>query len=137
VDILLNLLDTLIFIFERLNWLSLVDLGLVTLIFLGILVLMRDTQAVVLLRGVLLLMVLIGLMTSLEVLPAFSWLIQTTLPALLLSIPVVFAPEIRRALERLGRATPLTPQAGATPESQAAITAELMDIVGWAEALKG
>jgi len=37
-------------------------------------------------------------------LPAFSWLIQTTLPALLLAIPVIFAPEIRRGLERLGRA---------------------------------
>jgi diadenylate cyclase len=65
---------------------------------------LRDTQAVVLLRGVLLLIALISLLTSLEVLPAFSWLVRTTLPALLLSIPVIFAPEIRRALERLGRA---------------------------------
>jgi diadenylate cyclase len=30
--------------------------------------------------------------------------VRTTLPALLLAIPVIFAPEIRRALERLGRA---------------------------------
>jgi diadenylate cyclase len=41
-------------------------------------------------------------------LPAFSWLIQSILPALLLSIPVIFAPEIRRALERLGRAGTVT-----------------------------
>ena len=37
-------------------------------------------------------------------LPAFSWLVQTTLPALFLAIPVIFAPEIRRGLEKLGRA---------------------------------
>jgi diadenylate cyclase len=37
-------------------------------------------------------------------LPAFSWLVRSSLPALVLSIPVIFAPEIRRALERLGRA---------------------------------
>jgi diadenylate cyclase len=61
----------------------------------------------VLLRGVLFLVVLISLLTSLEVLPAFSWLMRTTLPALLLAIPVIFAPEIRRALERLGRASDL------------------------------
>lgn len=103
-EIILNLLNNLQFIFERLNWLNLVDLILVTLVFFVILQLLRDTQAMVLLRGVLLLIVLISLLTSLDVLPAFSWLVQNTLPALLLSIPVVFAPEIRRTLERLGRA---------------------------------
>jgi diadenylate cyclase len=66
--------------------------------------LLRDTQAVALLRGVFLLIILISLLTSFEALPAFSWLVGVTLPALLLSIPVIFAPEIRRALERLGRA---------------------------------
>jgi diadenylate cyclase len=53
---------------------------------------------------VLFLVVLLALLTSLVELPAFSWLIQSTLPALLLAIPVIFAPEIRRGLERLGRA---------------------------------
>jgi diadenylate cyclase len=77
---------------------------LVTAIFFIILRWLRETQALVLLRGVLLLIALISLLTSLEVLPAFSWLVRTTLPALLLVIPVIFAPEIRRALERLGRA---------------------------------
>jgi diadenylate cyclase len=43
-------------------------------------------------------------LTSLVNLPAFSWLINTALPALLFAVPVIFAPEIRRALERLGRA---------------------------------
>lgn len=103
-DFIINLIDSLGFILQRLNWGSLLDLLLVTLVFFGILLLLRDTQAMVLLRGVLLLVVLFSILSGLAVLPAFSWLVRTTLPALVLAIPVIFAPEIRRALERLGRA---------------------------------
>ena len=99
-----DFLNDLLFIFQRVNWLSVVDILLVTLIFFILLYTLRDTQALVLLRGVLFLVVLLALLTSLVELPAFSWLIQSTLPALLLAIPVIFAPEIRRGLERIGRA---------------------------------
>ncbi|MBT3313762.1 MAG: TIGR00159 family protein [Anaerolineae bacterium] len=99
-----NLLSDLLFFFERLDWLSLLDIFLVTFIFFVLLYLIRDTQAMALLRGVLFLVVFILFLTSLVNLPAFSWLINTTLPALLFAIPVLFAPEIRRALERIGRA---------------------------------
>jgi diadenylate cyclase len=99
-----NILSNLIFIFQRLNWLSALDILLVTLIFFGILYLLRDTQAMVLLRGALVIFVLIAMLTSFANLPAFSYLITAALPALLFSIPVILAPEIRRALERIGRA---------------------------------
>lgn len=99
-----DFLNDLLFIFQRLNWLSVIDIFLVTLILFILLYTLRDTQALVLLRGVLFLVVLLALLTSLAELPALSWLIQSTLPALLLAIPVIFAPEIRRGLERLGRA---------------------------------
>jgi diadenylate cyclase len=104
VDLITNLVNSLINLFQRLTWVSVVDIALVTLIILGILVLLRDTQAIVLLRGILLLVALLSLLTSLQVLPAFSFLVRNTIPALVFAIPVIFAPEIRRALERLGRA---------------------------------
>ncbi len=103
-DFLSNLAANLAFIFERLTWLSVVDILLVTLVFFGILLLLRGSQAMALFRGAFLLVALVLLLTSFEVLPAFSWLVRTMLPAMLFSIPVVFAPEIRHALERLGRA---------------------------------
>ena len=110
-----DFLNDLLFIFQRVDWLSVVDILLVTLIFFILLYTLRDTQALVLLRGVLFLVVLLALLTSLVELPAFSWLIQSTLPALLLAIPVIFAPEIRRGLERIGRAgTFLSPGGKAT-----------------------
>jgi diadenylate cyclase len=114
-----NFLNNILFIFQRLNWLSVLDILLVTLIFFVLLYSLRDTQAMVLLRGMIFLVVALVLLTTLVELPAFSWLVQSTLPALLLSIPVIFAPEIRRALERLGRAGTLTitqPSSHATDE---------------------
>src|SRR5512134_816637 len=103
-----NFLDNIFFIFQRLNWLNVLDILLVTLIFFVLLYSLRDTQAMVLLRGMIFLVVALVLLTTLVELPAFSWLIQSILPALLLAIPVIFAPEIRRALERLGRAGTVT-----------------------------
>lgn len=99
-----DLLNELAFYFQRLNWLSVVDLLLVTAIAFFILRLVQGTQAIVLLRGMVLFIIVTTLLTVLRGLPAFSWLLTTTLPALLVAIPVIFAPEIRRALERLGRA---------------------------------
>ncbi len=92
------------FLIQRVNWLTLVDLFLVSAIFYIILMLLKDTQAQTLTRGVIFVVILISLLTTLVNLPAFSWLASTTLPALLFAIPVLFMPEIRRGLERLGRA---------------------------------
>lgn len=99
-----EILNNLLFIFQRLNWLGVIDISLVTLIFFSFLYWLRDTQAMILMRGVILIVVALVLLTSLVDLPAFSWLVRNSVPALLLAIPVVFAPEIRRALERIGRA---------------------------------
>jgi diadenylate cyclase len=117
------LLENLGFVLERLDWLSVIDIAIVTLIFFGLLILLRDTQAVVLLRGVLVLVVLGSVVSSFEVLPAVSWLVKTTLPALVLAIPVIFAPEIRRALERLGRAGFIFSTSRTSPGTQKSISA--------------
>ncbi len=122
-NLLRSLIESLGFVLERINWLSILDLAIVTLIFFGLLIMLRDTQAVVLLRGVLVLVVLGSLLSSTEVLPAFSWLVRTTLPALVLAIPVIFAPEIRRALERLGRAGSIFANGKASPGTQKSISA--------------
>ena len=123
-EVINSLVDNLIFIFERLDTFGILDIILVTAIFFVILRWLRDTQTLVLLRGVFLLIALISLLTTLEVLPAFSWLVRTTLPALLLVIPVIFAPEIRRGLERLGRAGAILEggRSTASPDIQDTIT---------------
>jgi diadenylate cyclase len=118
--------SNLIFIFQRLDWLGIIDILLVTFIFYGLLSLLSDTKAMVLLRGVMLLFVLTALLTSLVSLPAFSFLVRSALPALLFSIPVIFAPEIRRALERIGRAGSLLPS---RPQSSAEEMAQTIQAI--------
>ncbi|UYN91643.1 MAG: diadenylate cyclase CdaA [Anaerolineales bacterium] len=100
-----NLFDELTFILQRLSLASFVDLALVTLIIFAVLLFIRNTRAMVLLRGFLLLYVVISLFTVIFELPAFSWLVRNSVPAILVAIPVIFAPEIRRVLERFGRAS--------------------------------
>lgn len=103
-EVIDNLLANLVFIFERLTWLGVLDIVLVAAVFFWVFKLLRGTQATMLLRGAFLIIALLALMSTFQALPAFSWLVRTTLPAMLLAIPVIFAPEIRHALERLGRA---------------------------------
>ncbi len=81
--------------------LSLLDILLVALIFYGILRMFQGTQAVSLLRGILFVVLIATLAASR--LTAFNWLVRNSLPMILVAIPVIFQPELRRALERLGR----------------------------------
>lgn len=97
------MLPDILFTISQLNWNSIIDLLLVTLIFYWMLVLVQGTKAVQLLRGLLFLVVLAITSTTIFDLTAFRWLMRNSLPALLVAIPVIFQPELRRALERLGR----------------------------------
>jgi diadenylate cyclase len=92
---------------QRLNWLSALDILLVAAIFYALLQVLRRTQAILVLRGLIFLAIMAVLLVSVLPLPAFTWLIRSSLPALLVAVPVIFQPELRRALERLGRAGPV------------------------------
>ncbi len=82
---------------------SVVDILLVALIFFGLFYLMQGTRALTLVRGMLLVAFAGILASNVLKLTALTWLIRNSIPALLVAIPVIFQPEIRRALERLGR----------------------------------
>ena len=88
---------------SQFNILDLIDILLVTLVFYAVLRLFAGTQGVQLLRGVLVLVLLGVLASSFTGFSAFSWLIRSSGIVVLVAIPVVFQPELRRALERLGR----------------------------------
>jgi diadenylate cyclase len=89
--------------FQQFDWSSVLDIFLVALTFYWILRIIRRTQAEQLLRGAVVLVVVMVLAANLLQLRAFGWLVDQALPALLVAIPVILQPELRRALERLGR----------------------------------
>lgn len=90
-------------VLRNLDLVGVIDILLVALIFYLFLRLFQGTQAVQLLRGMILLFLVVSILSSLFQLSAFTWLIRNSIPALLVAIPVIFQPELRRALERLGR----------------------------------
>ncbi len=100
----MELFDTVL---ERLALISIVDfidILLVTLIIFGVLMLIRGTRAVQVLRGLLVLAAFIFVLAQIFDLRAFNWLVDNMLPVLLFAIPVIFLPELRRALVQLGLA---------------------------------
>lgn len=104
-------------ILASLNLISIIDIFLVALVIYWILTLLQGTRAVQLLRGILILSILAIISASvLNNLTAFSWLVEKALPALLVAIPVIFQPELRRALERVGRTSKVL--AGGRPQAQ-------------------
>lgn len=102
----------LLWYLQRLGWVDVVDILLVAFMFFWLLYLVRGTRAVPLLRGVVFLVIVVVLLSGVIRLRAFGWITQRALPALLVAVPVVFQPELRRALERLGRPGPLFGWAG-------------------------
>lgn len=93
----------LVWYLQRLDAIDVLDILLVAFIFFWLLYLLRGTRAVPLLRGVIVLVIAIILLTGFIRLRAFGWLTQKAIPALLVAIPIIFQQELRRALERLGR----------------------------------
>jgi diadenylate cyclase len=86
------------------NAAAILDILVVATIIFGASLLLRGTQAVALLRGVLILFVVVGVTATVFPLVGFRWLLGNLVTAAAVAIPVIFQPELRRALERLGRA---------------------------------
>lgn len=99
--------DILITLSRLQEWRNLLDIALVTLIFYGLLQLFRGTQAIQLVRGILVIVLATAVVNQVVQLTAFRWLIANTAAVVLIAIPVIFQPELRRALERVGRTAPL------------------------------
>jgi diadenylate cyclase len=85
------------------KWLeALVDIAIVAYVIYLILKFVRGTRAVQLLRGVIVVVIVAAAAQWLQ-LNATSWLFQKFELALVVGLPIVFQPELRRALEQVGR----------------------------------
>lgn len=98
-ELLQSLADT----FQRLGVRDLLDIAIITAIICWLLVWLRGTSAMSLLRGAAIVAAVALLLGNLFDLTVVNWLLRNSLTALLVAIPIIFQPEIRRALERVGR----------------------------------
>ncbi|MEO6063804.1 MAG: hypothetical protein ABIQ99_17880, partial [Thermoflexales bacterium] len=73
-------------ILQRLNGLAIVDIALVALVVFFALYLVRATQAVPLLRGLMVLVIIGAILGGLSQLPTFGLIMRALIPALLVAI---------------------------------------------------
>ncbi len=117
-DVLRTFLDTLAEIDAR----SALDILLIAAMFYALLTLLRGTTAMALLRGGLIIFVVASLVADTLDLTVLKWLRTNILTGLFVAVPIIFQPEIRRTLERVGRTrVPALRGRGASPEEVDAV----------------
>lgn len=82
--------------------LDIVDILLVAFVLYKLFILIRNTRAVALIKG-LLVLGLVTVVSKVLDLHVINWLLQQGMTVILVALPVVFQPELRRALEQIGR----------------------------------
>ncbi|KAB2953474.1 TIGR00159 family protein [Heliorestis acidaminivorans] len=88
--------------FEQFDILSIIDIMLVAYIIYRLTMFIKGTRAVQLLKGFGVLIIASYLSEALN-LTTLSWILKQAWTALIVALPIVFQPELRRTLEQLGR----------------------------------
>ncbi|AGK99162.1 diadenylate cyclase CdaA [Clostridium pasteurianum] len=98
----MDIINMIVAAVKTINVWSVLDILVVSYIFYKAYMLIRETRAVQLLKGILLILLLMPVSNFLH-LTMLYWILQRTITIGVLSIIIIFQPEIRRALEHLGR----------------------------------
>ncbi|MEE8823633.1 diadenylate cyclase CdaA [Lentilactobacillus sunkii] len=89
-------------IFTLHNFTSLIDIFAVWFLIYNLLLIVRDTKAVQLLRGIVLILI-VKIISAYTGLSTLSWIMDQVINWGVIGLIVIFQPEIRRGLEHLGR----------------------------------
>lgn len=82
---------------------SALDVIIISLLFFWLLMLLRGTTAINVMRGAFILLIAAFVLGRAFNLRVLNFLIRNSFTGLLIALPIIFQPEIRRALERVGR----------------------------------
>ncbi len=82
---------------------SVIDILSIAVLIYLVLLLLKGTTAMSLLRGIVIVLVGVVILAAVLDLTVLGWLLENSFPALLITIPIIFQQEIRRTLERVGR----------------------------------
>lgn len=87
---------------EAFGWQAILDIFLVTVLIYQLLMLIKGTRAVQLING-LIVFLIVSFVVSKAGLTMVNWLLNQATTMLVVALPIVFQPELRRMLEKLGR----------------------------------
>jgi diadenylate cyclase len=102
---------------DYIQWLvHALDIFIVSYLIYRLILVLRGTRAISLIKGVVLLLIALGVSSFFQ-LQTVSWIIDKLLPVGFLALVIIFQPELRRALEQFGRGRLLNRWLGRTPDS--------------------
>ena len=90
------------------------DILIVAIIIYELLMLTRDTRGSAVLKGLAMLLLIVGI-SNLFGLTALNWLLMSVVNNGALVLVILFQPELRKALEQIGRGARSLRRSGATP----------------------
>ena len=103
---ILGVMDQTSYFFDniKLNFSPLVflDILIVAVILYWVYIFLRETRAMRILYGLILIVILVALGQLLDLI-LLNWILKSVMAMIIVAIPVVFQPELRTALEKLGR----------------------------------
>lgn len=89
-------------ILSTISFLDLFEILIVAVVLYKLYIMIKDTRALALLKG-LIVLIIVTLVSKGLGLNMIYWLLQKTMTVVLVALPIVFQPELRRALEQLGQ----------------------------------
>ena len=102
MEVLLSWWGRLISLVPTIRPINIVEIGIIAVLIYYILIWIRDSRAWTLLKGLLVIFAFV-LVAYFFKMTTILWLFQNLISVIIISIFVLFQPEIRRALEQLGR----------------------------------
>ncbi len=107
---------------------DILEILLVAIIFYKLYKMIEGTRAITLVKGILVLFAMNFICSAILNLPLLSWIFERLTTWLFILLPIIFQPELRRTLERLGQGRFLFEERGISLEEEEAqkITAELV-----------
>ena len=115
-------------ILSTITMLDVLDIFIVAIILYKVYEMLQDTRAITLVKGVLVLLGVTIICSWLE-LHVISWLLQKCVTLLFVALPIVFQPELRRALEHLGQGKFLAPSVTLDDDEARSVVNELAKAV--------
>ena len=124
-----TLFETGVAFFSEIRITYIIDIGIIAIVFYKVLGLIKETRAEQLVKGFLIILI-ISKLSEWAKLYAINYILQNTFTIGLIALVIIFQPELRKALEHLGRSQWLinTNKKGSVEEQTRAIN-EIVDAV--------
>lgn len=121
-------MNYIIEIFSNIRLMDVIDIGIVAFVFYKLLMLIKETRAEQLIKGLIILLVMLKL-SEWAKLYVVHYILMNTMTLGVVALLIVFQPELRRALEYIGRSKFLSKSMETTDESFNSMVSNLVNAV--------